>query len=100
MASLSGLSGLKIYLLPWFHFEFLGVNFISMDAILLEGISRLSRVFLIELLILNTWSFLITSFISGNGPVGSGSLAIERDSHNIVGVRSMRAIVLCSRSMV
>jgi len=99
MASLSGLSGLKIYLLPWFHFEFLGTSFISMDA-LLEGISRLSGPYLIEPPILNTWSYLTTGVTPGNGLVGSGSLATKWKSHNIVGVPNMRAIVLCSRSMV
>jgi hypothetical protein len=95
LASLSGLSGLKNYLLPWFHFEFLGTN-----AILLGGISRSSKVFLIELPILNTWSFLMTNFIPGNGSVGNGSLATKRKSHNIVGVPSMHAIVLYSQSIV
>src|SRR5277367_4188759 len=97
---LSGLSGLKNYLLPWFHFEFLGSNLIPIDAILLESISRLSRMFLIEPLILNTWSFVMTCVIPGNGSMGSGSFATKRKSHNIVGVPSMRVIVLCSQSMV
>ena len=99
--SLSGLVGLKNCLLPWTHFEFLGLNFIvAIDTFLLGGISRLSTTFLVELPILNTWSFLTSGVIPGNGSVGSGSLATKRKSHNIVGVPSMRAIDLCSRSMV
>jgi hypothetical protein len=80
---LTSLSGLKACLLPWFPFESLNPNFISMEKILLfpMDISRISRKFAILHPNSNTLAFLIMiDFTAASGLAGSGSFVTKWNS--------------------
>jgi len=75
------LSGLKSYSPPWFPFESLDPNLISMEKILPMGISRLSRKFLIVPSNSNVLALLIMmNFTAASGLVGSGSFVTKQNS--------------------
>jgi hypothetical protein len=78
---MTSLSGLKTCSLPWFPFESLDPNFISMEKILPMGISRLSRKFLIVPPNSNVLVFMIImNFTAASGLVGSGSSVADWNS--------------------